>query len=359
MATDDDTSGIEEGEYIVEKIVNHMFRNDKCYFLLKWKGYDDVDNTWEEESSLNCPDLLAEYININADKIERDRIAQQELERIEREEKERERKLRKKKNKRKENSIDDDEFIDDSDNYSQFSQTKSRNSNHQKKSIPQFNSYGNPSNNSNYSYQSNSNGFTNKQFNNMIASQMTEIAKEKGQIYVSDEIQEVFSNYPSGNKAQINPQNITFDDIQEIEKRKALSNFNTNLVKNNSNPISNNSTVTSNPTNGTSNTNTNNNNTNINDSMNNDSQSNNPKKETNDNILSDANFTKFIKPLKPQINLKRVAIIGKKKGIDNQIKLVVALRDGSIEEIPRELLIQQDLELYTKFLEEIAFARYL
>lgn len=71
---------IDEGEYIVERIINHKFINGKCYYLLKWKDFDERDNTWEEESSLDCPDLLEEYQDLNVERIEHDRIISQNLE---------------------------------------------------------------------------------------------------------------------------------------------------------------------------------------------------------------------------------------------------------------------------------------
>ena len=91
------TSEIEDGEFIVEKIINHSFRNGKCYFLLKWKGYPDEDNSWEEETSLNCPDLLAEYITLNSERIDRDRdiYMQQQLEEDQRKREKKKRKVRK------------------------------------------------------------------------------------------------------------------------------------------------------------------------------------------------------------------------------------------------------------------------
>lgn len=50
--------------YEVERIVDH--RTDykgRRRFLLKWKGYDDSENTWEKEENLNCPELIARYMD--------------------------------------------------------------------------------------------------------------------------------------------------------------------------------------------------------------------------------------------------------------------------------------------------------
>ncbi len=30
-------------------------------YLLRWKGYDHLHDTWEEERNMNCPELLAEW----------------------------------------------------------------------------------------------------------------------------------------------------------------------------------------------------------------------------------------------------------------------------------------------------------
>lgn len=51
-----------EEEYVVEKIINHRYtKKGKLEYFLKWKGFSDVDNTWEPAENLNCPDLVEAY----------------------------------------------------------------------------------------------------------------------------------------------------------------------------------------------------------------------------------------------------------------------------------------------------------
>lgn len=67
--TETEEEGIEEGEYIVEKILNHRINNGKRQYLLKWKNYDESENTWENEENLNCKELLEEYFKNHKDEI--------------------------------------------------------------------------------------------------------------------------------------------------------------------------------------------------------------------------------------------------------------------------------------------------
>ena len=48
-------------EFEVEKILDMRVRRKKRFFLVKWKGFSNEENTWEPESNLNCPELLSDY----------------------------------------------------------------------------------------------------------------------------------------------------------------------------------------------------------------------------------------------------------------------------------------------------------
>lgn len=48
-------------EYEVQKIIDDEIRNGKKYYRIRWKGWSAKDDTWEPKSSLNCPDIIKAY----------------------------------------------------------------------------------------------------------------------------------------------------------------------------------------------------------------------------------------------------------------------------------------------------------
>ena len=49
-------------EFAVEKIVDKQYGLDgQIHYLIKWKGYDDRDNTWEPIENLFCFDLIEKF----------------------------------------------------------------------------------------------------------------------------------------------------------------------------------------------------------------------------------------------------------------------------------------------------------
>ncbi|CAF2703299.1 unnamed protein product [Rotaria sp. Silwood2] len=56
-SSEDDSSH----EYQVEAILDKRTRGKKIEYLLKWKGYSNADNTWEDKSRLNCPTLVKDF----------------------------------------------------------------------------------------------------------------------------------------------------------------------------------------------------------------------------------------------------------------------------------------------------------
>ena len=50
------------GEYTVERIVAKRFRERKVFFLVRWKGYDPEEDTWEPKQHLP-DDILCKFEN--------------------------------------------------------------------------------------------------------------------------------------------------------------------------------------------------------------------------------------------------------------------------------------------------------
>ncbi|AFN82627.1 chromobox protein [Encephalitozoon romaleae SJ-2008] len=47
--------------YTVDKIVGHRRRRGTKQYLVKWEGYSDSENTWEDEKNIFCKKLIKEY----------------------------------------------------------------------------------------------------------------------------------------------------------------------------------------------------------------------------------------------------------------------------------------------------------
>ena len=58
---EDDEFGEENGQYPVERIVNHRDRDGVLQYLIKWKGWSSKWNEWKDVMDVDAPDLVAEY----------------------------------------------------------------------------------------------------------------------------------------------------------------------------------------------------------------------------------------------------------------------------------------------------------
>ena len=60
-----------EEEYEVEAIRDYRIHRGKEQFFVKWKGYKEEENSWENVSNLFCDILIKKYRKENKDKIEK------------------------------------------------------------------------------------------------------------------------------------------------------------------------------------------------------------------------------------------------------------------------------------------------
>jgi hypothetical protein len=56
------TKGVDVvNEYEVERILDKRRRDGNTEYLIKWKNYNETDNTWEPTANLNCPDIMEQF----------------------------------------------------------------------------------------------------------------------------------------------------------------------------------------------------------------------------------------------------------------------------------------------------------
>lgn len=51
----------ESNIYVVDRIAGSRRRKGIRQYLVKWKGYPDSENTWEDEDNIFCKDLIEKY----------------------------------------------------------------------------------------------------------------------------------------------------------------------------------------------------------------------------------------------------------------------------------------------------------
>ena len=74
-----DNQKIEE-EFFVEKVIDKSIDSDgKVKYLIKWKGYEDKDNSWEPVNNIYCVDLIEEFERINSESKYQEQFGKQKV----------------------------------------------------------------------------------------------------------------------------------------------------------------------------------------------------------------------------------------------------------------------------------------
>jgi len=56
------TEGIDiVNEYEVDKIIAKRYKRGKTEYRVRWKGYNENDDTWEPTANLHCPDMIRQF----------------------------------------------------------------------------------------------------------------------------------------------------------------------------------------------------------------------------------------------------------------------------------------------------------
>mmetsp|Transcript_14960 Transcript_14960/g.22645 ORF Transcript_14960/g.22645 Transcript_14960/m.22645 type:complete len:731 (-) Transcript_14960:276-2468(-) len=56
------SSDLEDGVYEVEKILGVRGKGKNVEYLVKWKGYDDTENTWESRKNMACEGMITQFL---------------------------------------------------------------------------------------------------------------------------------------------------------------------------------------------------------------------------------------------------------------------------------------------------------
>lgn len=56
-----DNEQLDSDVYEVDKVIDDKLVGKTRYYLIHWKGYSSIDDSWEKENNLFCPSILDEY----------------------------------------------------------------------------------------------------------------------------------------------------------------------------------------------------------------------------------------------------------------------------------------------------------